>query len=118
MLTSGKRESAERHAGFPFRVEKGTVRVEGAFGPRFFPDECLHATPNTATIKHMHQIWMPRLERIHQELMLELASASILERATTVESARATAPWFVDYTQEVRAAAAHRLLRNKASCAW
>ena len=89
-------------AGFPFRVEKGTVRVEGSFGPRFFPDECLHATPNTATIKHMHQTWMPRLERVHQELIKELSSTSILTAAASAESPRATSPWFVDYAQEVR----------------
>lgn len=78
------------------------MRLEGAFKPRFFEDETLHATPNTATIKHLHQHWMPRVEWMHSELIKHLSAESILAAASKSASIRDVAPWFADYTREVR----------------
>ena len=104
-MCCARSEKHDRSAGFPFRVEKGTVRLEGAFKPRFFEDESLHATPNTATIKHLHQHWMPRVEWMHIELIKHLSSESILAAASKSDSIRDVAPWFADYTREVRTCA-------------
>lgn len=89
-------------AGFPFRVEKGTVRLEGPFKPRFFEADTIHAAPNTAAIKHLHQTWMSRIEWMHGDLIKQMSTESILVAASKSSDIRSVAPWFTDYTREVR----------------
>lgn len=87
--------------GFPFRVEKGTVRVEGEFKVRFYDAGTLRPTPVPRANEHLHQTWIPRLMRQHGDLMEELASSSILEAiAGCVEPSNVT-PWFGEYSEEV-----------------
>eukprot|EP00892_Ulva_mutabilis_P007845 jgi/Ulvmu1/5432/UM022_0227.1 len=86
--------------GFPFRVEKGTVRVEGAFNIRFYDAGTLRPTPVPRANEHLHHTWMPKLMRRHGDLMEQLASSSILEGiAGHTESSKVT-PWFTEYSQE------------------
>jgi hypothetical protein len=89
-------------AGFPFRVEKGTVRLEGPFKPRFYEADTIHAAPNAAAIKHLHQTWMPRVEWMHGDLIKQMSTESILVAASNSSDIRSLAPWFTDYTREVR----------------
>jgi hypothetical protein len=92
----------KRGAGFPFRVENGTVRLEGPFKPRFFEADTIHAAPNTAAIKHLHHTWMPRVELMHRDLIEKMSSESILVVASKSSDIRSVAPWFTDYSKEVQ----------------
>lgn len=89
------------HIGFPFRVEKGTVRVEGAFSVRFYDAGTLRPTPVPRANEYLHQTWMPRLLRSHSDLMEKFASSSILEAISGGTESSTVTPWFTEYSQEV-----------------
>lgn len=82
-------------------MEKGTIRVEGAFNVRFYDAGTLRPTPVPRANEHLHQTWMPRLMRHHGDLMENLASSSILEAVLNRTETSQVTPWFTEYTHEV-----------------
>lgn len=88
--------------GFPFRVEKGTIRIEGNFPVRFYEWNSTQPTPAPAIVEHLHQTWTPRLMRKHASHIKELSQDSILSSSRLQEPLSQLTPWFAEYTREVR----------------
>jgi hypothetical protein len=88
-------------AGFPFRVEKGTIRIEGNFPVRFYEHDTMLPTPAATVLEHLHQTWTPRLMRRHAGLIKELSQSSILSSSRSDQPLALLTPWFAEYSQEV-----------------
>lgn len=82
-------------------MEKGTVRVEGAFKVRFYDAGTLRPTPVPRANEHLHQTCIPRILRRHGELLKEFSSSSIVEAISGQTEISKVTPWFTEYTQEV-----------------
>ena len=88
--------------GFPFRVEKGTIRIEGEFPVRFYNWNSTQPTPAPAIVEHLHQTWTPRLIRKHASHIKDLSQNSILSSTRLHQPLSQLTPWFAEYTREVR----------------